>query len=153
MEKEIFCLNTLFPTDNVREITHPLLAYKAAISDPDTMYLHQVYKQQDWPQFQAAMQKEMEDQMANDNYSIILRSEIPQGHKVLPAIWSMKQKRDLRTGEVESWKARLNLDGSKMRKGIHYDETYSPVAAWSTIRLVLALVSIFNWHTIKIDNV
>ena len=93
VKNEIFCLNTLFPTYNVREITHLLLAFKAAISDPDTMYLHQVYKQQDWPQFQAAMQKEMEDQTENGNYSIILRSEIPQGHKVLPAVWAMKQKK------------------------------------------------------------
>ena len=38
-----------------------------------------------------------------------------------------------------------------MRKWIHYDVTYSPVTAWSTICLVLALVSVFNWHTIKID--
>ena len=50
------------------------------------MYLHQAYKQPDWPQFQRAMQEEMEGQMANGNYSIIHRSLIPPGHQVLPAV-------------------------------------------------------------------
>ena len=65
---EIFCLSTLFPTNTVNDIIHPILAYKSAVSDPDTMYLHQAYKQPDWPQFQRAMQEEMEGQMANGNY-------------------------------------------------------------------------------------
>jgi hypothetical protein len=30
-------------------------------SDPDTMYLWQPQKEEDFPQFQAAMQKEMDD--------------------------------------------------------------------------------------------
>ena len=56
--------------------------------------------------------------MANGNHSMILRSEIPEGHKILPAVWAMKQKQDLQTGEGKKWKAHLNGDGSKMQQEI-----------------------------------
>jgi hypothetical protein len=32
------------------------------------------------------------------------------------------------TQQVKKWKARLNINGSKMIKGIHFQESYSPVA-------------------------
>ena len=40
-----------------------------------------------------------------------------------------------------------------MEQGIHYDQTYAPVAAWSAIRLILAIAATFNWHTIQLDYV
>ena len=41
----------------------------------------------------------------------------------------MKRKRNIRIQEVKKYKARLNIDGSKMIKGIDYNETYAPVAS------------------------
>lgn len=46
-----YCLTTLFPDDNAYNITHAFLAYKAATSDLDTMYLHQARKAEYWPDF------------------------------------------------------------------------------------------------------
>jgi Reverse transcriptase (RNA-dependent DNA polymerase). len=40
-----------------------------------------------------------------------------------------------------------------MKKGIHYDQTYAPVASWSSIRTLLALTAIHNWHTVQLDYV
>ena len=37
--------------------------------------------------------------------------------------------------------ARVNLDGSRMIKGIHYEETYVPVVQWSTIRFFTPLTN------------
>jgi hypothetical protein len=39
----------------------------------------------------------------------------------------MKRKRKPSTGEISKYKARMNVDGSKMIKGLHYEETYAPV--------------------------
>jgi hypothetical protein len=36
--------------------------------------------------------------------------------------------------------SRMNVEGSKMIKGIHYEETYAPVVAWATIRFFLTSV-------------
>ena len=65
----------------------------------------------------------------------------------------MRRKRDIRTSEIKKYKARLNLDGSKMIKGIDYESTYAPVATWNAIRILLALVLSMIWNTIQINYV
>jgi len=40
-------------------------------------------------------------------------SKVPEGHKVLDAVWSMKRKRHLLTRQVYKWKARLNVHGGQ----------------------------------------
>jgi hypothetical protein len=65
----------------------------------------------------------------------------------------MKRKRRISTREVYTWKARLKFDGSKQVKDINYWETYAPVASWSTIRFILTMAIISNWHTKQVDFV
>ena len=65
----------------------------------------------------------------------------------------MRRKRDIKTRAVKKYKARLNIDGSRMRHGIDYEETYAPVAKWSTIRLILTLAAVHKWHTRQLDYV
>ena len=43
------------------------------------------------------------------------------------------------------------MDGSKMLKDIHYQFTYSPVASWPIIRMILALSLKEKWVTRQID--
>ena len=38
-------------------------------------------------------------------------------------------------------------------KGIHYEETFSPVVSWSTVRLMLTLSEVYGWHARQIDFV
>ena len=130
----------------------PLLAYKAS-ADPDTMYMHQAVKEPDKDHFIAAMQKEVRDQSENGNFSVIHKSMVPKGATTLPSVWQMKRKRDIRTRQIKKWKARLNVDGSRMTKGIHYTDTYAPVASWNSIRLLLTLTAVHSWHTKQLDYV
>jgi len=65
----------------------------------------------------------------------------------------MKRKRDIRTREIKKYKARLNIDGSRMKVGEHYDFSYSPVASWTSVKLLLALTALKGWHTQQIDYV
>ena len=81
------------------------------------------------------------------------RSDVPEGATILPAVWQMRRKRDVSTGEIKKYKARLNLDGSKMIKHKHYELTYAPVVKWYSIRLVLALTLVNGWYTQQIDYV
>ena len=130
----------------------PIIAMKAQ-SDPDTMYHHQAMKEPDHHQFTTAMKKEIEDQMSNGNFILLPRSSIPKGATILNAVWQMKRKRDLRTGKIIKYKARLNIDGSRMVKGRDYDLTYAPVATWNAIRLVLSMILLNRWHTVQLDYV
>ena len=76
------------------------------------MYHHQAMRQPDRELFRKAMQKEMDDQMADRNVEFIQRAKIPVGTKIFPAVWQMRRKRDTKTQEVKKWKARRNFDGS-----------------------------------------
>ena len=66
---ELFSLATMFPIDDTMDQPHSAFyCYKAADSDPDTMYHHQAMQQPDREQFRKAMQKEMDEQMADGNF-------------------------------------------------------------------------------------
>ena len=147
---EIFCQETI-TSGNDHELNNPL-AYKAS-TDPDTMYLHQDLKQPDKLKFVEAMDKEVKDQMSNKNFTIVHKSKVPKDKSILPAVCQMKRKRDIKSRKIKKYKARLNIDGSRMKEGIHYDQTYAPVASWNSIRILLSLVAALGWHTQQIDYV
>ena len=64
-------------------------------------------KASDAKQFREAMQKEIDDHTSRGHWDT--------GTRVLPAVWSMKRKRRIFTGEIYRWKSRLTIDGSKQR--------------------------------------
>ena len=152
VESEIFCLEAMFPEWKEYTTPDPLMVYKAT-SDPDTMYHHEAMMQPDRKKFQEAMSKELKDQMDNGNFTIMKRTDVPKDKTILPAVWQMKRKRDIKTREVKKYKARLNIDGSRMQKGIHYDQTYAPVAQWKSIRLLLIMVVKHGWCSKQLDYV
>ena len=110
-------------------------------------------KAEDWPNFRAAMQKEIDDRMEGKNFSVIHKAKVPRTATILPAVWQMRRKRDIKSGTIKKYKARLNIDGSRMQKGIHYDQSYAPVASWNSIRLLLIMTAVHGWHTKQLDYV
>jgi hypothetical protein len=127
IDGELFSFQAMFSQDDSLTQDHGLLAYKAK-ADPDTLYLHQALKEPDREKFIEAMEKEIAQQVQRGVYSIIKRSKVPQGAMILPAVWALRRKRDVRTGDIKKYKARCNIDGSHMIPGKHYDLTYAPVA-------------------------
>eukprot|EP00978_Attheya_sp_CCMP212_P041667 scaffold241829_cov35-Attheya_sp.AAC.2 len=57
------------------------------------------------------------------------------------------------TCKVKKWKARLNIDGSKMTQGIDYEETYVPVASRNSIELLLTLTAVHGWYSTQLNYV
>ena len=82
--------------------------------------------------------EEVRDQNDNGKFSIIKRNQVPKWSTVLPCVCKIKRKRHIMTRKVKHWKARLNVDGSRMTKGVHYDKT-KPVG-----RLVMATKTVFE---------
>ena len=99
------------------------------------------------------MTEEVRDQTDNGDLSIIKRNQVPKGSTILPCVLQMKRKRHIMTRKIKRWKARLNVDGSRMTKGVHYDKVYAPVDSWTPIRLLLTMIVLHNWTTKKIDYV
>ena len=65
----------------------------------------------------------------------------------------MKSKRYIKNRQIKKWKARLNVDGPIMKKGIHYEKLHSPVSGWSSIRILLIILELEVWKTIQVDYV
>ena len=130
----------------------PIECFKE-MSDPDTLCYHQAMKEPEHKNFKDAMVKEVTDWKSNNNYDGVPTSEIPAGATVIPSVWHTRRKKDIITRKIKSYKARLNVDGSRMVKGHDYDQTYAPVASWNAIRLVLSMVLVHNWKTIQLDYV
>jgi hypothetical protein len=132
---------------------HQPVVFGSTATDPDAMYYHQAMKQPDRAEFIKAMEDEVRSRTEAKQWRIVARSSIPKGTHILPAVWAMRRKRRIDTREVYKWKARLVIDGSKQTKGLNFWETYSPVASWATVRLVLILAIKGGWHTKQIDYV
>jgi hypothetical protein len=152
IEGELFSFQASFPTYAGFPEEDPIYAYTAT-SDPDTMYHHQAMKQPDAEEFRKAMKKEWNDQLQNGNFTMIHRSRVPEGATTLPAVWQLRRKRDIKTRGIKKYKARLNIDRFRMKQGVHYDQTYAPVASWKSIRTLLIMSILHRWHTKQIDDV
>lgn len=146
---------TRLDEDSLTALTKELVAFPASLADPDTMYLNEAMKQDDRDEFLKAMVKEIEDHTVRGHWRVTTRAEMRQrgyNFKLIAAIWSFKRKRNP-MGQITKYKARLCCHGGQTVQGVHYHETFSPVVAWSTVRLLLTLSEIYGWHARQIDFV
>ena len=82
-----------------------------------------------------AMEKEMTSLKTNDVYDLV---ELPKGRKPVGSKWVYKRK--LRAdGSVERFKSRLVAQGFSQKVGQDYDETFSPVVRFESIRSIIAI--------------
>ena len=135
-------METISQTPEIED--HPILVMTSS-SDPDTLYLHQSRKQTDWKELINAMFKETQQLIENNTFTLTKRENFPKKIPILPDVWALRRKIRLDTGAIYKYKARLNIDGSKQIQGIHYDEKYSPVASWATLRTIQVLAMTNKW--------
>ena len=125
----------------------------AATINPDILYWDQAMKAPDQDKFLEAVRTELDEHEKMGNYEPIPLSEVPAGTKLFDMVWSMRQKRKIKTQEVYKWKARLNVHGGQQVHGVHYWDTYAPVVTWQTVRLFLILSLILGWQSSQLDFV
>ena len=98
-------------------------------------------------QWREAIKKEYDAIIKNKTYELV---ELPPGRKALGCKWVLTVKY-LSTGAIERFKARLVVLGMHQIPGLDYDATYAPVARHETLKLILALACIKDWHIHQID--
>jgi hypothetical protein len=142
------------PDSTFNKIASQHFAYASTKGDPDTLYLSEAKRQIDWPEFQKAMSKEVNDFNEREHWEPFERAGLAQikSYDIVQAIWSFKRKRRP-TGELLKYKARLCAHGGQQTQGVTYTDTYSPVVNWFTLRCFIVLALINNWKTRQVDFV
>jgi hypothetical protein len=75
--------------------------------------------------------------------------ELPKGRQVIRNKWVLKVKQD-RDGN-QRLKARLVAKGYSQRKGIDFQDTYSPVVKYETIRILLSIAAVRKLNLTQFD--
>jgi hypothetical protein len=74
----------------------------------------------------------------------------PEGANILDSTWAFKRKR-FPDGRVRKLKARFCVRGDQQIEGVDFFDTFAPVVAWSTVRLLLILSVILGLATKQVD--
>jgi len=91
-----------------------------------------------------AMEKEMDSLKKNSTWRLV---DFPKGKKLVQKRWVYKKKQD------GTYKARLVAKGYTQKKGMDYNEIFSPVVKLSTIRTLLAMVAFYDLELDQMDVV
>ena len=78
--------------------------------------------------------------MGNKTWKLV---DLPPGSKPIGCKWIFKRKMKV-DGTIDKFKARLIAKGFTQKEGIDYFDTYAPVARIASIRVLLALASIYK---------
>lgn len=76
----------------------------------------------------------------------LLVCELPEERKAVP-LFKIKVNDD----GTRRYKARIVMKGFMQKEGIDFHDTYAPVAKWSSIRILSAIVTILNLELTHID--
>jgi transposase InsO family protein len=118
---------------NIKEFKEPN-SYKEAINSTES---------KSWMR---AMREEMDSLWNNKTWILV---DPPQGRKIIKNRWIFKLKKD-RDGN-ERFKARLVAKGYTQREGIDFQETYSPVVKYDTLRILISIAAAQNYTLTQFD--
>ena len=112
--------------------------------DKEPTYFEEAIKQKKWAD---AMVKEYQSIMNIDVWEVVPR---PNDKSVVSSKCIFKTKHST-DGKIEKYKERFVAWGFSQKEGIDYEETYAPVARYTSIRTVLALASNMKWKLHQMD--
>ncbi|OAE22219.1 hypothetical protein AXG93_412s1080 [Marchantia polymorpha subsp. ruderalis] len=101
-------------------------------------------------EWNATMEREMESLIDNKTWELV---DIPTNQMLIDSKWVYKLKDNLGGDEAKIFKARLMARDFTEEKCVDYNEVFSPVAKYATIRLVCALAAMFDFVMDQMDVV
>jgi hypothetical protein len=93
------------------------------------------------------MMEEYQSLMKNDVWEVVSR---PEDTLVVTYKWIYKIKHVV-DDNIDKYKVRFLARGFSQREGEYYDETFSPVAKYTSIRSIIAIPSMMGWRLHRMD--
>ena len=114
----------------------------AAFVGRDPASYSEAMRSADADQWKEACQYEMDALARNGTWELM---DLPPSRKAVKSKWVFKLKADGR------YRARLVAKGFTQIPGVDFDETFSPVARFESLRMLLALAALEDWHIHQMD--
>lgn len=118
-----------------------------SVNEPST--LKEAMTSSNAKEWKEAADLEFESLLENDTWDLV---KLPKDRKPIGSRWVFKVKHHS-DGEVERYKCRLVAKGYSQKYGADYDETFSPVVRFSSIRALLSFAVQNNMHVHQMDVV
>jgi hypothetical protein len=125
----------------------PLSSYMALMCDlleKEPTCFKEAIQKKEWGD---AMTEEYQSIIKNDVWEIVPR---PNNKYVVSSRWLFKIKHAA-NGSIEKYKTRFVARGFSQKKGIDYEETFAPVARYTSIRTIIALAAKMKWKLHQMD--
>ena len=94
-----------------------------------------------------AMKSELNSMYSNQVWDLVKE---PNDIKPVGCKWVYKRKREI-DGKVETFKVRLVAKGYTQKEGIDYEETFSSVAMFKSIRILLSIATHYDYEIWQMD--
>ena len=85
--------------------------------------------------------------MKNDVWEVVPR---PEGKSVVTSRWLYKVKHAA-NGSIEKFKARFVARGLSQVEGVDYEETFTPVARYTSIWSIISIAAEMGWKIHQMD--
>ena len=131
---------------NTQDYVHPMILAAKANSE-DTPSWHEAMNGPLREGYWKAAETEYEALQHKDAWDVVERED---WMNVLPGTWAFRCKR-YPDGSVRKLKARFCARGDKQIQGVDFNDTWSPVVNWNTVRLLLILSQVLGLATQQVD--
>ena len=122
------------------------LDYNIRVENDPEMFSHAMSSKESNSWYNS-MKEEMNSMESNRVWDLV---ELPDGIKAIGCKWVFKTKK-YSLGNIERHKARLIAKGFNQMEGIYYTETFSLVSKKDSLRIIMALVSHFDFDLHQMD--
>jgi hypothetical protein len=137
------------PQGTTRQVKRPkpFSSYTSLMCDlleEEPTYFEEAIQRKEWAD---GMTEEYQSITKNDVLEIVPR---PKSKDVVSSRWLFKIKHAA-DGSIEKYKARFVARGFSQNEGIDYEETFAPVARYTSIRTIITLATKMKWKLHQMD--
>ncbi|CAI7794354.1 unnamed protein product [Closterium sp. NIES-53] len=133
--------------EELPELDHDVQADPEHRWDIVTMTVKEAMASSKGEAVKAAMEEEIRSLIGMDTWELVER---PRGVNIMKNRWVLTTKYRI-NDTVEREKARLVVKGFTQVCGANYDETYSPVRSYVTLRIFLSIVAVLDLNLMQLD--